>query len=95
VLDHPHSATVWFTARPGCEFAVPGGKPHLGGSSHGGLHALESYCPLIVAGPERVSLPAHVRTVDIAPLCLQLLGLPSPHRLGEPRSETASGFSRT
>jgi hypothetical protein len=26
-----------------------------------------------------------VRTVDVAPLCLQLLGLPSRHRIGEPR----------
>ena len=85
ILEHPHSATLWATARPGCEFEVPGGGAHLGGASHGGLHALESYCPLIVAGPERIALPTHVRTVDIAPLCLNLLGLPSRHRVGGPR----------
>lgn len=84
-LEHPHSATLWLTAAPGCEFEVPGGSAHLGGGSHGGLHALESYCPLIVAGPQRVDLPEHVRTVDVAPLCLRLLGLPSRHRVGEPR----------
>lgn len=85
ILDHPDSATLWVTARPGCEFEVPGGEAHAGGSSHGGLHALESYCPLIIAGPRPVPLPAHFRSVDIAPLCLNLLGLPSRHRVGEPR----------
>jgi hypothetical protein len=85
VLGHPQSATLWVTARAGCEFEVPGGQPHLGGSSHGGLHALESYCPLIVAGPERVELPAHVRSIDVAPLCLRLLGIPTELRVGGPR----------
>jgi predicted AlkP superfamily pyrophosphatase or phosphodiesterase len=85
VLEHPHSATLWVTAKPGCEFEVRGGEAHVGGASHGGLHALESYCPLIVAGPRRVALPKQFRTVDIAPLCLELLGLPSRHRVGEPR----------
>jgi hypothetical protein len=85
ILEHKDSATLWVTAKPGCEFEVPGGEAHVGGSSHGGLHALESYCPLIVAGPERVVLPEHVRSIDIAPLCLNLLGVPSKHRVGEPR----------
>lgn len=88
ILEHEQSATLWVTAKPGCEFGVEGGGTHTGGSSHGGLHALESYCPLIVAGPERVTLPQHIRTVDVAPLCLGLLGLPSPHRVGEPRRRT-------
>jgi hypothetical protein len=85
ILEHKTSATLWVTAKPGCEFEVPGSAAHVGGSSHGGLHALESQCPLIVAGPARITLPAAVRTVDIAPLCLSLLGLPSKHRVGEPR----------
>jgi hypothetical protein len=76
---------VWVTAKAGCEFEVPGSAAHVGGSSHGGLHALESYCPLIVAGPNRIDLPEHVRTIDVAPLILNLLGIPSPHRVGEPR----------
>ena len=79
------AATLWVTAKPGCEFEVPGGSAHLGGGSHGGLHALESYCPLIVAGPHPVDLPIHVRSIDIAPLCLNLLGIPTRHRIGEPR----------
>jgi hypothetical protein len=84
-LDHPHSATVWVTAKPGCEFEVPGTAAHLAGGSHGALHRLESECPVILAGPERVSLPRQMRSIDIAPLCLSLLGLPSAHQVGEPR----------
>lgn len=87
-LEHPHSATLWVTAAPGSEFEVPGGSAHLGGASHGGLHALESYSPLIVAGPTRVELPSDLRSIDVAPLCLNLLGLPSRHRVGEPRRAT-------
>ena len=84
-LDAPNSGDVWFTARPGCEFEVPGGKAHVGGASHGGLHALESLCPFIIAGPTRVDLPRHMRSVDIAALCLELLGVPAPFRVGDPR----------
>jgi hypothetical protein len=84
-LDHPHSATLWVTAQPGCEFEVPGGEAHLAGASHGGLHRLESECPVIVAGPSRVELPLHMRSIDVSPLCLKLLGLPSVHQVGEAR----------
>jgi arylsulfatase A-like enzyme len=84
-LDAPKSGDVWFTAKPGCEFEVPGGKAHIGGASHGGLHALESLCPFIIAGPTKVELPRHMRSVDIAPLCLGLLGVPAPFRIGDPR----------
>ena len=73
VLDHPQSGTIWVTAKPGCEFEVPGTKAHYSGASHGGLHALESLSPVIVAGPTRVDLPRHLRSIDIAPLCLSLL----------------------
>ena len=84
-LDAPDSGDVWFTARPGCEFEVPGGAAHVGGASHGGLHALESLCPVVLAGPTRVELPPDMRSVDIAPLCLELLGVPAPFRIGDPR----------
>jgi hypothetical protein len=84
-LDAPNSGAVWFTARPGCEFEVPGGAAHVGGASHGGLHALESLCPFVIAGPTKVDLPRHMRSVDIAPLCLELLGVPAPFRVGDPR----------
>jgi hypothetical protein len=85
ILESPDSGTLWLTAQPGCEFEVPGSTAHCGGSSHGGLHALESLCPVIVAGPERIELPKAFRTIDIAPLCLNLLGVPSRYRIGDPR----------
>jgi hypothetical protein len=84
-LDAPNSGALWVTAKPGCEFEVEGGKAHLGGASHGGLHVLESSSLFVLAGPDRVTLPAEMRTIDLAPLCLQLLGLPSEHRVGDPR----------
>ncbi len=88
MLDHPHSGSVWVTAKPGCEFEVAGGSAHLGGGSHGALHVLESACPVIVAGPTPVTLPTDMRSVDIAPLCMQLLGLPHRHRVGAPRADS-------
>ena len=84
-LDAPKSGSVWFTAKPGCEFEVPGGAAHVGGASHGGLHELESVCPFLIAGPKKIELPRHMRSVDIAPMCLELLGVPAPFRVGDPR----------
>jgi hypothetical protein len=75
VLDARQSGDLWLTAQPGCEFEVPGGKAHLGGGSHGALHALDSLSPVIAAGLPR-RLPQRMRAVDIAPLCLEALGLP-------------------
>jgi hypothetical protein len=84
-LDAPNSGSVWVTAKPGCEFEVEGGNAHLGGASHGGLHALESASLLLVAGPGAIALPRDIRSVDLAPLCLELLGIPSRLRVGDPR----------
>ena len=86
VLDLDQSGEVWITARPGCEFQVPGGDAHIGGASHGALHALDSHSPVLVAGgPVRSHLPPALRGVDIAPLCMQLLGLPMRYAPGDPR----------
>jgi type I phosphodiesterase/nucleotide pyrophosphatase len=84
-LDLPQSGEVWVTAKPGCEFELPGNAAHVGGASHGALHALDSYCPAIVAGPSRVLLPRDMRTVDIAPLCMALLGVEMRYAVGDPR----------
>ena len=84
-LKSDQSGDLWITARPGCEFEVPGGKAHVGGASHGALHALDSLSPVIVSGPRRLALPEHFRSVDIAPLCMQLLGLEMRHAVGDPR----------
>ena len=86
VLDLDHSGELWATAKPGCEFEVPGGKAHVGGASHGALHALDSFSPVIMAGgasPGR--LPPAMRSVDIAPMCMKILGIPMRYRVGDPR----------
>jgi hypothetical protein len=86
VLDLDRSGEIWLTAKPGAEFEVPGGKAHVGGASHGALHQLDSLSPVIIAGgaaPRR--LPRKMRSVDIAPLCMQLLGIPMRYKVGDPR----------
>jgi hypothetical protein len=85
VLDAPNSGEVWLTAEPGCEFEVPGGKAHAGGASHGALHALDSLSVVVVGGSGAPALPRHMRSVDIAPLCMDLLGVPMRYRVGDPR----------
>jgi hypothetical protein len=85
VLDHRSSGDVWLTAEPGCEFEVSGGDAHAGGGSHGALHALDSLSPVIIGGAGARDLPRHMRSVDIAPLCMELLGLPMKYRVGQGR----------
>jgi hypothetical protein len=85
ILDAPTSGHVWLTARPGCEFEVPGGRAHVGGASHGALHALDSFCPVVVGGAGAPELPDAMRAVDIAPLCMKLLELPARYSVGDPR----------
>ena len=86
VLDARNSGELWVTAVPGCEFEVPGGEAHVGGASHGGLHALDSLSPVIVAGAHR-RLPRALRSVDIAPLCMDALGLTMRYAVGSPRAK--------
>jgi hypothetical protein len=39
--------------------------------------------PLLLAGaPEGVTLPAHPRAVDVAPLCLSVLGIDAHYPVG-------------
>jgi hypothetical protein len=74
-LDADAAGDIWVTARPGCEFAARGGRPHVGGASHGALHALDSLSPVVCAGvPFR--LPRTLRSIDLAGICLRALGLP-------------------
>jgi hypothetical protein len=82
-LDADKSGQVWLTAKPGCEFQVQGGGPHPGGASHGALHMLDSLSPVIAAGPVR--LPRNMRSVDLAPLCLQVLGRTMRYAVGAAR----------
>jgi Type I phosphodiesterase / nucleotide pyrophosphatase len=94
-LDLSQTGEVWITARPGSEFEVPGGQAHVGGASHGALHALDSLSPVIVAGgPVRPRLPRHLRSIDIAPMCMELLGLSMRYRPGTPRGLRTGAAAR-
>jgi hypothetical protein len=85
-LEGRNAGEVWVTAVPGCEFEVPGGAAHVGGGSHGALHALDSLSPVIVAGPDNTArLPRALRSVDIAPICTSALGIEMRYKPGDPR----------
>lgn len=75
------SGDVWMTSRVGYEFRLSIASNNAAGS-HGSLHALDSLSPLFVAGPDVPSWPQTPRSVDIAPLCARMLGLPSNRPLG-------------
>ena len=91
-LDAKNSGEIWVTAEPGCEFEVPGGEAHVGGGSHGALHALDTFSPVIVAGATR-RLPRGMRSVDVAPLCLEALGVSMRYRVGDARVSAAPATS--
>jgi hypothetical protein len=94
VLEARNSGDMWVTVRPGCELDVPGGHAHVGGGSHGALHALDSLSPVVAAGLER-RLPRAMRSVDIAPLCLQALGMSMRYGVGDARhAGSASAFAQ-
>ena len=92
-LDARNTGELWMTATPGCEFEVQGSSVHTGGGSHGALHALDSLCPVVVAGAVR-RLPRMMRAVDIAPLCLDTLGLRMRYRISDPRAWREASPSR-
>ena len=54
------------------------------------LPALDSLSPVIIAGAGvRFRLPRVLRSIDLAPLCMELLGLPMRYRPGMPRSASS------
>jgi len=73
-FDSPRAADLAVFAAPGWNF----GFPNQGG--HGGLRPIEMYVPLILAGPgiPHERRPGPVRSVDVAPTLLHLLGRPVP-----------------
>jgi hypothetical protein len=81
----PHVADglhLWVTAHPGYEFVLPRIKLHPKGS-HGSLHEDDSTMPLLLAGaPAGVTLPEQPRIVDVAPLCLAVLGITPRYAIG-------------
>ncbi len=74
---------LWVTAHPGYEFVMPRINLHPAGS-HGSLHRDDSTMPLLLAGvPPEVPRPDYPRSVDIAAICLEILGLATPYTIGE------------
>lgn len=76
LLESKQSGHIWITAQPGYEFSIDKTTVHAGGGSHGSLHASDSLAPILIAGaPSDLYLTDHFRIIDVAPLCLSILGL--------------------
>jgi hypothetical protein len=75
-LTCPTSGEVLLSAPPGYEFVDWGGQAHVGGGSHGSLHASDSLGALILTGvPLPDAVPAQWAIRDVAPLVLRHFGL--------------------
>jgi len=73
----PSSGEVLISAAPGYEFLDWGGAAHVGGGSHGSLHASDSLGALVLCGVEPAEEPAQWAIRDIAPIVRQHFGLAS------------------
>jgi Type I phosphodiesterase / nucleotide pyrophosphatase len=72
----PNSGEVLLSAAPGYEFLDWGGQAHVGGGSHGSLHASDSLGALILNGVELPDPePDQWAIRDVAPLVLSHFGL--------------------
>jgi len=70
------SGEVLLSAAPGYEFLDWGRQAHLGGGSHGSLHASDSLGALVLCGVELPQQqPAQWAIRDVAPLVLRHFGL--------------------
>ena len=68
-LTCPTSGEVLLSAAPGYEFLDWGGAAHVGGGSHGSLHACDSLAPLVLCGVETPDDPPGQWTIrDVAAL---------------------------
>jgi hypothetical protein len=78
LLTCVNAGEVVASAAPGWEFHDAGGQTHLGGGSHGSLHATDSIVPLGFAGfeDEPLALPAQPSITDIAPAIRSHFGIP-------------------
>jgi Type I phosphodiesterase / nucleotide pyrophosphatase len=81
-LTCPTSGDVLLSAAPGYEFLDWGGQAHVGGGSHGSLHADDSLGALILCGVQAPQQPAGAQWAirDVAPLIAQHFGLASASR---------------
>ena len=77
------SGHLWVTAKPGYELTLPRTEIHDGGS-HGSLHRSDSETALFVAGvTDDIYIPEQPRSVDIAPICLNILGVEAQLEIGK------------
>jgi len=75
-LTCPTSGEVLLSAAPGHEFLDWGGQAHVGGGSHGSLHASDSLGALILTGVSLSGRPPGQWAIrDVAPLVLRHFGL--------------------
>jgi hypothetical protein len=74
-LTCPTSGEVLLSAAPGYEFLDWGGAAHVGGGSHGSLHASDSLGALVLCGVEPAEEPAQWAIRDIAPMVRRHFGL--------------------
>jgi Type I phosphodiesterase / nucleotide pyrophosphatase len=78
-LTCPSSGEVLLSAAPGYEFVDWGRQAHVGGGSHGSLHASDSLGALVTHGVELPNPePAQWAIRDVAPLVLGHFGLAPP-----------------
>jgi len=69
---HAHEGRfIVVTVKPGYELVAESSPTHIGGGSHGSLHAEDSLVPLIISGTN--TRPRTLRIVDIKDWILQLL----------------------
>ena len=78
LLTCVNAGEVVASAAPGWEFRDAGGMSHVGGGSHGSLHAVDSVVPLSFVGLGDVpdGLPGERTICDIAPSIRAALGIP-------------------
>jgi Type I phosphodiesterase / nucleotide pyrophosphatase len=76
ILHCVNAGDVVASAAPRFEFCDSGGASHLGGGSHGSLHAADSLVPLAAVGlHDAPELPPERSIEDIAALCASQLGI--------------------
>ena len=73
------SAEVLLSARPGYEFTDWGGDHHVGGGSHGSLHANDSLGALLWCGtgPDSADARAQWSLRDVVPMVREHFGVPA------------------
>jgi hypothetical protein len=75
-LTCPTAGEVLLSAAPGYEFLDWGGAAHVGGGSHGSLHASDSLAPLVLCGVDPPADPPGQWAIgDVAPLVRGHFGL--------------------